>query len=179
MKQEEKREEKKEKIDRVKEEKQIKLYLNSEIMPLEIITPKDDTEEWKNELLFGVVEWGERTMNREIKFRAWNWKKKIMITQNDRERIDKCLTYYETNPKVILEQYTGKNDKNRNEVYENDIVMGDGWIGIVEVIDYTWQVRRINAEGEVGEWFRIDQYEFERIGNIHENPELLGVKNNE
>lgn len=77
-------------------------------------------------------------------------------------------------------QYIGLDDKNGKEIYEDDIVAGA----------VTWQEKRINGvvtfrDGSFGLiWYRgeIEQFnpftsmcniEYEVIGNIHDNPELL------
>lgn len=77
-------------------------------------------------------------------------------------------------------QYIGLDDKNGKEIYEGDIVAGA----------VAWQEKRINGvvtfrDGSFGLlWYRgeIEQFnpftsmcnvEYEVIGNIHDNPELL------
>ena len=73
-------------------------------------------------------------------------------------------------------QYTGLTDKNGKRIFEGDIVVGrdytdeDGY-GVVEWYDGAFEVGN-------GEWcgtFHENYYgkEFEVIGNIHDNPELL------
>lgn len=73
-------------------------------------------------------------MSREIEFRAWDKKNKIMIpdvpnkspilefvnagTKNQ----DSIIVGYEINPDLILMQYTGLKDKNGKKIYEGDIV---------------------------------------------------------
>ena len=44
---------------------------------------------------------------------------------------------------------------------------------MVKWINFSWQVHRLDADGEVEEWFIINEYKFEVIGNIYENSDML------
>lgn len=92
--------------------------------------------------------------------------------------------YYTLNEKskhihkfAILMQYTGLKDKNEKEIYEGDIVQ---WFlnehvrtGIVNYISDAagYDLKNFKNKWHIG----VDFYrgEFEIIGNIHENPELM------
>lgn len=127
-------------------------------------------------------------MNREIKFRAWhkNLKKMFKIGQitlekgtwnfesNDRDFIGMSIPYQ---PSFVLMQYTGLNDKNGKEIYEGDIV-GDNkikWIvkwnknrmgfSLYPTTEQLYDEMPINVENKLG---------FKILGNIYDNPELLG-----
>jgi hypothetical protein len=75
------------------------------------------------------------------------------------------------------EQFTGLRDKNGKEIYEGDIVRWDinqsHPIGIVDYIDSFggYDLKNIYDDYHVcNDWGRG---EYEVVGNIHENPELL------
>lgn len=103
---------------------------------------------------------------REIKFRAWSKVNKVMYYDSG-YKCDHDLFY--------VMQYTGINDKNGNEVYENDIIeIGNK---ILEVIfdngcfysPFTLPNGNI-SKYRLGGW---DKEELLVIGNIHTTPELI------
>ena len=112
---------------------------------------------------------------REIKFRAWYKEKKVMIgdIQDD---LTCNLAWY--SKQFILMQYTGLHDTSDREIYEGDIVKATGSLqGFVMCVvwgkmDAGWRVNYHNGR-DVQDWLCMYK-RVELIGNIYENPELLG-----
>lgn len=121
-------------------------------------------------------------MSREIKFRAWDKKAKAYV--GDRQLgfslYEIALSPFEHADKLKeleFEQDTGLKDKSGKEIYEGDIVTLIGEWEEVEKDDCNVVTFRDGC-------FRVgDGYEDEAgsylsdwrvIGNIHENPELIG-----
>ena len=126
-------------------------------------------------------------MNREIKFRMWHKKSKKMFDVESINFKDRSLNMWNSGmytlstfslDDVILMQYTGLHDKNGKEIYEGDIVKalisGRWFVGkvIYEHSGFTIDVMN-NKELEFGRRGIIEHWT-EVIGNIHDNPELLG-----
>jgi uncharacterized phage protein (TIGR01671 family) len=111
---------------------------------------------------------------REIKFRAW-----------DGEQMRTSFVVHNTNGYAMLEnaddrlefrqewkvmQYTGLKDKNGKEIYEGDVLQKEKYEStrrIIERIPVEWH--------EWGKWTIADlkTENFEVIGNIYQNPDLL------
>lgn len=122
---------------------------------------------------------------RELKFRAWDKVNKTYtyVTLGDlicgacTETGDKKLSGNEQ----IWEQYTGLKDKNGNMIFNGDIVEHDVYhIGIkayrskseVFISDLGARIREDKNDEECS----LLRYctNIEVVGNVHENPELLG-----
>lgn len=124
---------------------------------------------------------------REIKFRGWLPKTKVMVTfhnphinfeygllafNNNHEDYSGIANMPDDYEEAIFMQYTGLKDKNGKEIYESDIV---------EFIDDKWTTGRKTIRVEI-KWIDYKNFDgwwvsyledVEVIGNIHQNPELL------
>ena len=132
-------------------------------------------------------------MSREIKFRAWDKKRKcyakVIQTTNQGWKGYRDKTYITNGimrfskwvlSRFIIEEYTGLTDKNGKEIYEGDIVFF-----FTEHFDKaTGGFDGEDEHNATVEWFDngfafMDKVpydpniECEVIGNIHENTELL------
>jgi uncharacterized phage protein (TIGR01671 family) len=139
---------------------------------------------------------------REIKFRAWLIKEKLLtdvLEWYSNGRVG--IAIHDSGPflkqpeDVVLEQFTGLNDMDGNDIYEGDICKlsinpnSDNYMGQIGMSNFTSVARVEYASGVYlfvnltkgkakKAWARktIGRHEIEVIeviGNIHENPELL------
>ena len=70
--------------------------------------------------------------------------------------------------------YTGLTDKNGKKIFEGDIVKNSRDVGLLY---YKEKNSAFTVKGwEYGYWLWHDKEDIEVIGNIHDNPELLEVK---
>lgn len=128
---------------------------------------------------------------REIKFRAWNKEEKEFIYYNSlRDIAENWLFGFEEMDELVWKQYTGLKTTNGKEIYEGDIVMhgisdtdkgqiifgeyANPWGGDEFTKHMGFYVEWFNntTRKDLGFWVRKEM-EFEVIGNIYENPELL------
>lgn len=121
-------------------------------------------------------------MNRDIKFRAWDADEKIMNGGYD---IDDSFFDYKSNRggsggNIQLMQFTGLHDKNGKEIYEGDIIAtihnGEP-LAKHEIIFHKGAFRPRALWGRASSVPSQVTYSFwndyEIIGNIHENKNLL------
>ena len=122
---------------------------------------------------------------REIKFRAWDTQEKRMIEQglfiecnglvfHDEGDMGYLLKEIAKKDKYVVMQFTGLKDKNGKEIYEGDIVkLPDSKGCIHKPLKIKWKNDRWIGKGELDYDFHKN---WEVIGNIYENPELIEVK---
>ena len=128
---------------------------------------------------------------REFKFRVWDLEKKFYLNQDDEFHfyepdrgwqcpipLCECLR---DKKRYVVQQYTGLTDKNKNLIYEGDIVK------FSRLFEKERQIKELKSfvrfdEGQFGfdligfndMFFTLsDECGIEVIGNIFEHPELL------
>jgi uncharacterized phage protein (TIGR01671 family) len=116
-------------------------------------------------------------MSREIKFRAWSkdrkhWEKKLCLYLDNSEIgvVSESFNNIDVKENYILEQYTGIQDRNGNDIYEGDILSCRAWRHPLPV---AWVSEKANSDWtgwNIG--YDIKMRDAIIIGNIHENPEL-------
>lgn len=127
-------------------------------------------------------------MTREIKFRAWDKRDSKMHEVFGLTNISVCYkenakmpAYEVLSDEIQIMQYTGLLDKNGKEIYEGDIVqLFIGKHTHEKPIEVKWK-QEIGSCGCCFEEFFGNGFvitggnccEYEIIGNIYENPELL------
>ena len=122
-------------------------------------------------------------MNRETKFRIWDVENKEMLKVRELDfeptfyggkiaiRPDQYNDYFDTED-MILMQYTGLDGKNGKEIYEGDIVKYENITGKIMFFNGSFILSDLE---ETEEWeLGVINEEVEIIGNIYNNPELLG-----
>lgn len=124
-------------------------------------------------------------MNREIKFRgkrhngSWVYGDLCTLANRFISIRENRYTYngisheeYEVDEDTIG-QFTGLTDKNGREIYEGDIVQWDECVADYTFVTQSSEVFYDNRSASFmpfGEWHSSD---FEIIGNVFDNPELL------
>ena len=124
------------------------------------------------------------------KFRAWLKKEKRMTDVHEITFIDgevyliSDVTGFYAYEEFKLMQSTGLKDKNGVEIYEGDIVRFSDCDGDVYVTPVVWDKNYacfgVSFSGKYPtsfdylEEFYTDPKDIEVVGNIYENPELLG-----
>lgn len=112
---------------------------------------------------------------------------RVFIRCWERLECDPAYNAYEINPETVG-QFTGLTDKNGVKIFEGDIVVCrkeicGNWIdccveiGFVEMKHGAFGLHRKQGYYRpFKDW--LEDYEYEVIGNIHDNPELIGGNHN-
>lgn len=122
-------------------------------------------------------------MSREIKFRVWSESDKEYRTDCSVHKLFTSKTgtpatiYNDEGDCFLFEQYTGLKDKNGKEIYEGDIL--ETCCGKAEVYfddELLMYKIRVTHGGTMPLVSKKSKrhFDYKIIGNIHENPELLG-----
>ena len=113
---------------------------------------------------------------REIKFRAWDKKEKIMIY--DDESWSWFSDVYMPDPDedyAILMQFTGLLDRLGKEIYEGDVVRYYDstmmWLNREVIFDVG--LFGLKIDSNTIPFYGSSKNEWEIVGNVYENPELL------
>ena len=123
---------------------------------------------------------------REIKFRAWDGKKKLMVEGKDFYISTNVgapavvmiadpylMPLFEQIDEIYLMQYTGLKDTAGKEIYEGDIVEIDKQETEKFKMNPTRQLVEYGGNRGSARFHPFWLAEGEIIGNIYENPELL------
>jgi uncharacterized phage protein (TIGR01671 family) len=139
-------------------------------------------------------------MKRELKFRAWDKYTSKMLEQKGISGSNSYISfldfYYDNSEDrnfgsvindLILMQFTGIHDKNGKEIFEGDLLQYDGYnfrlinkekIYQIRYDDNLAQYYAYNLENSFDTFLVVRAWkESKIIGNIYENPELLGGEN--
>lgn len=101
----------------------------------------------------------------KIKVRVWHKKLNEYVKPSRYLVIDEFGELF--NDECVIEQFTGLKDKNGKDIYEGDLLRWEFFVKPVKVY-FDDKLAQFNSVGTAHGW-----RDYEIIGNIHENPELM------
>ncbi len=116
---------------------------------------------------------------RPIKFRAWNPEtkqmKEVLMLAKEFCSLSNPFSHGEAwdRDKLIIMQFTGLKDCKGRDIYEGDVLQGKHH---TYPVNYLPSEGRFLAEGKHSYIPTVDWGEYEVIGNVWENPELVEAK---
>ena len=119
---------------------------------------------------------------REIKFRVYDFDKGMWIFWEYDYKTNEFIKTGLTNPSSNLSkptQFTGRHDKNKKEIYEGNIIKDNSDNHLLIQWNNKFASFGLDKDGWMFTHFfeeSIKPEECEVIGNIFENPELMGAK---
>lgn len=122
-------------------------------------------------------------MENRFRFRVWNKTEKVYLKMPEMH-CDNTSCFLSVMEDEVLEQCTGLRDINGRFIYENDIVKITGDIMTIDlrydnklyVVNYSDLSFGFDMVGEEKGTLYCECWDYEVVGNIHENPELLEDK---
>ena len=120
---------------------------------------------------------------KEIKFRVWDKYRNQLYICDDIYFAQEPLNEAFKLDEFAFMQYTGLKDANGKEIYEGDIVV-EAYKGEFSICLTTFEKKPLKSGTYEVKWKKIgfnlgseDGRDYEVVGNIYENPELLEREN--
>lgn len=113
---------------------------------------------------------------REIKFRAWDESLRLFhFWDSSQQLYDNVFWSLAKAESMLIEQYTGLNDKNGKEIYEGDILAFERIKDFKKEYVFPKEIKWENrGDSGVTGWTQFAPLDsVVVIGNTHQNPELL------
>ena len=112
---------------------------------------------------------------REIKFRVWEYEaEEFLYLDPNKEDFDS--KWLKNDEQSVCQQYTGLKDKKGKEIYEGDIILEDQFVEWINKEDARFD-QEYGCYGIQNGKYNLIAYsedeDFEVIGNIYENRDLL------
>lgn len=129
--------------------------------------------------------WKDKEMNDRFRFRAWdNREEKYIYDAQDQydDKVECFGNMFDTyGDRYVVEQCTGLKDKNDKLIYEGDVVEiidreNSSTLDRIYPMLFNEKVAKFGYKHHDGQFFyhsNNDDYSYEVIGNIHENPEMI------